>query len=122
MGGRRPRRPWARDKLYIFMVRRIAARLVMSGTVTFLAFRSRSVFNSCFKTEATVSRRANERAALPCAGAADGHCPAAPPRHLLPRSPLRARRVLAACSMLAEILTKTYNIYLGNDSHLFVGS
>lgn len=68
MGGRRPRpavgaainfiysyvRMWA-----VCLCRWIAGRLVMSGTVTFLAFRSRSVFNSCFKTgRATASRRA----------------------------------------------------------------
>lgn len=56
-----------RDKLYIFMRARVsrelrlcrcvAPRLVMSSAVTFLAFRSRSVFNSCFKTgRATVGR------------------------------------------------------------------
>ncbi|CAB3221277.1 unnamed protein product [Arctia plantaginis] len=64
----------ARDKLYIFIGGRLAeraspapdGRLVMSGTVTFLAFRSRSVLNSCFKTGCSAleagAAAANERA------------------------------------------------------------
>lgn len=55
-----PARPWAPAINFIYSYaasERAPRRLVMSSTVTFLAFRSRSVFNSCFKTGRAGSRR-----------------------------------------------------------------